>query len=266
MKNVYAVKVATLCASLIFSASALAQLPAKLNAATSGNLPPVSFTNEKNELDGYDIRVARFIEKQIGIPIELNRLDFKGILPGLQTGRFDIVFSNVNITPERKSVFDYSIPYSRSAVVMVVRQGVIDIKSVKDLKGKRVGGIAGANDGEMPARQIEKEVGKFRDFKGYSGYTEMFTDMAAGRLDAIIAPDTAASNVIRERPGLAAIVGQPYQVRFVGAPMRKGASVELKAKVDDAIRLAKKEGLLDQWAKEYFGIDNFSSQLVEEVR
>jgi ABC-type amino acid transport substrate-binding protein len=85
-------------------------------------------------------------------------------------------------------------------------------------------------------------------------------------LDAIIAPDTAAANVIRERPGLATIVGQPYQVRYVGAPMRKGASAELKVKVDNAIRLAKKEGLLDQWGKEYFGIDNFSSQIVDEVR
>lgn len=266
MKKVLSARVASALVAASFSCAAMAQLPAKLNAATSGNLPPVSFTNEKNELDGYDIRVARFIEKQIGVPIELNRLDFKGILPGLQTGRFDIVFSNVNITPERQGVFDYSIPYSRSAVVLVVRNGVTDIKSVQDLKDKRVGGIAGGNDGEIPARKIEQEVGKFREFKGYSGYTEMFTDMAAGRLDAIIAPDTAAGNVIKQRPGLASIVGQPYQVRFVGAPMRKGASAELKTKVDAAIREAKKQGLLDQWGKEFFGIDNFSSQLVEEVK
>ena len=85
-------------------------------AATSGNLPPVSFLNDKNELVGYDIEVGKFIARHIGVKLDLVRLDWKGILPGLQTGRFDAVFSNVNVTPERKEIFDYSIPYSRSAV------------------------------------------------------------------------------------------------------------------------------------------------------
>src|SRR2546426_10494791 len=87
-------------------------------AATSGNLPPVTFLNDKNELVGYDIEVGKFIAKHIGVKLDLVRLDWKGILPGLQTGRFDAVFSNVNVTPERKEIFHYSIPYSRSAVVL----------------------------------------------------------------------------------------------------------------------------------------------------
>jgi ABC-type amino acid transport substrate-binding protein len=242
-----------------------AALPTKLNAATSGDLPPVSFVNAQNELDGYDVQVARFVSGYLHIPMQLDHLEFKGILPGLQTGRFDIVFSNVNITPERAAVFDYSIPYSRSAVVVVARSGANDIKSFKDLKGKRVGAIAGANDGEMPARDIEKQYGEFANFKGYSGYTEMFTDLALGRLDAVVAPDTSAANVLRQRPGIASIVGEPYRVRFVGAPMPKG-SAELKAGVDAAIREMKKEGLLDKWGKQYFGIDHYSAQLSETAK
>ena len=72
----------------------------QLIAATSGNLPPVTYLNDKNELIGYDIEVGRFIAKHIGVKLDLVRLDWKGILPGLQTGRFDLVFSNVNVTPE----------------------------------------------------------------------------------------------------------------------------------------------------------------------
>jgi ABC-type amino acid transport substrate-binding protein len=75
-----------------------------LIAATSGNLPPVTFLNDKNELTGYDIEVGEFIAKHLGVRLNLVRLDWKGILPGLQTGRFDVVFSNVNITPERKEM------------------------------------------------------------------------------------------------------------------------------------------------------------------
>lgn len=261
----HAAKAVVLFSAFAITNAAFAALPAKLNAATSGDLPPVSFTNAQNELDGYDVQVARFVSKYTGIPMQLDKLDFKGILPGLQTGRFNIVFSNVNITPERGEIFDYSIPYSRSAVVIVERNGLTNIKSFKDLKGKRIGAIAGANDGEIPARDIEKQYGAFDVFKGYSGYAEMFTDLSVGRLDAIVAPDTSAANLLRQRPGIGSIVGEPFQVRFVGAPMPKG-SAELKAKVDAAIREMKKDGLIDKWGKQYFGIDHYSAQLTEDAK
>jgi ABC-type amino acid transport substrate-binding protein len=231
-----------------------------LNAATRGNLPPVVYVNEKNELAGYDIEVARAVEKKLGFEVRINRLDWKGILPGLQTGRFDAVFSNVNATDERKTVFDFSIPYSRSAVVVVRRAGLKDINSYKDLKGRKVGAIAGGNDGEKPARAMEAEIGGFADFKGYAGYAEMFADLAIGRVDALVAPDTAAANFIRERPGIGEIAGEPYSISFVAVPMQKG-SPKLKAEIDAAIRELKSSGKLDEWGKSYFGIDRFSAQL-----
>lgn len=237
----------------------------KLVAATSGNLPPMTFVDSNNELDGYDIQVAKFVEQEIGIPIEIKRLDWKGILPGLQAGRFDAVFSNVNITEERKGIFEYSIPYSRAAVAVVVKADLAgEITNYTDLKGRIVGAISGGNDGEVPAREIAEKYGAFKQFKGYSGYAEMFQDMAIGRIEVAITPDTAAANFIRERPGVAKIVGDRYQVRFVGVPMQKG-SVELKKLVDAAIRKARESGLLDKWAKQYIGLDDYSNELIDRV-
>lgn len=266
MRRIVAAALALVIAPVIAQAANLDEIKARgyLNAATSGNLPPVSFVNENNELDGYDIQVAKYVQDKLGVEIRLNRLDWKGILPGLQTGRFDAVFSNVNITQERKSTFDYSIPYSRSAVVVVRSLKADGISGYKDLAGKRVGAISGGNDGELPAREIASKYGDFSEFKGYAGYAEMFQDLAIGRVDAIIAPDTAAANFLRERPGIGEITGEPYQVRFVGVPMQKG-STELKAAIDAAIGEMKQKGLLDEWAKKYFGIDKFSEQLVDQV-
>ncbi len=247
-------------------AASLAEIKARgyLNAATSGNLPPVTFLNEKNELDGYDVQVEKYVQDKLGIEIRLNRVDFTGILPGLQTGRFDAVFSNINITDERKATFDYSIPYSRSAVVVVKSVKAADINGYKDLAGKRVGAISGSNDGDFPAQEIAKKFGAFSQFKGYAGYAEMFQDLAIGRVDAVVAPDTAAANFIKQRPGIGVIVGEPYQVRYVGVPMPKG-STDLKAAIDAAITEMRQKGLLDQWAAKYFGIDNFSAQLIDKV-
>lgn len=265
-KMIFLVGVAAAALGLA-SAAFAADLPeirkrGKLLAATSGNLLPVSYVNEKNELVGYDIDVAHYIEKKIGVPFDIARLDFKGIMPGLQTGRFDAVFSNVNITEERRKIFDYSIPYSRSSIVAVVRAGVTGVNGYKDLKGKNVGGISGGADGELPARAIEKQYGEFKAFRGYPGNTELFADLAAGRIDVAISPDTAAAAFLKGHPGVGKITGEPFIVRYVGIPMQKG-SKELKAAFDQAIRDMKKEGLLDKWGKQYFGIDNYSAQLVD---
>jgi len=148
--------------------------------------------------------------------------------------------------------------------VVVAKVGVPDIHGPTDLKGRTVGAISGGMDGEIPAKAIEKQHGAFKSFKGYAGYAEMFADMEIGRIEAAVAPDTAAANFIKDKPGVAKIVGQPYVVRYVGVPMQKG-SAQLKAKMDEAIRAMRKEGLLDRWAKQYFGIDNFSAQLIDQV-
>lgn len=254
---------------VVVNATFAADLPdirkrGKLIAATSGNLPPNTFVDSNNQLTGYDIEVGRLVEKAIGLPIQFERLDFKGIMPGLQTGRFDIVFSNVNITEERKQIFDYSIPYSRAAVIVLVPANVQDINGYKDLKGRNVGAISGAADGEMPARQVADKFGAFKSFKGYPGYAEMFTDLRSGRLDAIVCPDLAAADYLVKNPGVARIVGEPYLVRFVGAPMQKG-STELKAEVDAVIRKARQDGVLDSLAKKFFGLDGFSKDLIDTV-
>jgi ABC-type amino acid transport substrate-binding protein len=258
---------AALC--LLTQAAFAADLPeiksrGRLIAATSGNLPPNTFVDSNNQLTGYDIEFGRLVEKAIGVPVQFEKLDFKGIMPGLQTGRFDAVFSNVNITEDRKKIFDYSIPYSRSAVIVLVPAGVTGINGYKDLKDKNVGGISGAADGEIPGREIAEKYGAFKSFKGYPGYAEMFTDMRAGRLDAIIAPDLAAADYLLKNPGVARIVGEPYSVRYVGVPMQKN-SPQLKAAIDDVVRKARQDGTLDKMAKKYFGLDNFSKDLIDQV-
>ena len=229
--------------------------------ATSGNLPPNTFVDERNQLTGYDVEVCGFVEKTLGVPMTFERLDWKS--PGLQTGRFDLVCSNVNITDERKQVFDYSVPYSRAAVVPLVRKGVDGVKSFKDLAGRNVGAISGGNDGEIPAREIEKQFGAFKSFKGYPGYAEMFAHMRAGRIDVIIAPDLAAGDYLKKFPGEASFAGEPFQVRYVGIPLPEG-STDLKSVVDETIRKARTDGTLDRLAQQFFGIEGFSKQLIEQ--
>src|SRR5256712_13030852 len=101
-------------------------------------------------------------------------------------------------------------------------------------------------DGEIPAKAIEKEHGAFKSFKGYAGYAEMFADMEIGRIEAAVAPDTAAANFIKDKPGGAKIVGKPYVARYVGGPRQTGSRPP-KAKMGGAIRMMPKDGQSGRW-------------------
>ncbi len=256
-------------AAVLIAGPAWADLPeakarGKLIVATSGNLPPATFVNEKNELDGYDISIARAVEKKIGIPIQFERIDSKGMLPGLQTGRFDAVVSNINVLEERKPVFDFSVPYSRSAVIAITRPQLKEIQSFKDLKGRTVGAITGGADGEIPARKISDELGAFKEFKGYPGFSELFQDLAIGRIDAAITPEHAAADFNKQKPGVVRLTTEPYQVRYVAIAMQKN-SPELKKAVDATILELRRAGTLDQWAEKYFGYKDYMKQIPEEL-
>jgi ABC-type amino acid transport substrate-binding protein len=258
-----------LCAVLATAGPASADLAeakarGKLIIATSGNLPPATFINEKNELDGYDISIAREAGKRIGLPIQFERIDSKGMLPGLQTGRFDAVVSNINVLDERKSVFDFSVPYSRSAVVAITRPASKDINSYKDLKGRMVGAITGGADGEIPARQISEKFGAFKEFKGYPGFSELFQDLAIGRIDAAITPEHAAADFNKQRPGIVKITTEPYQVKYVAVAFQKG-SPQLKAAFDETILALRRDGTLDKLAEHYFGYKNYTKGIPEQL-
>jgi ABC-type amino acid transport substrate-binding protein len=262
-------RVAVVLSAAVVAMPAWADLPeakarGKLIVATSGNLPPATFVNDQNELDGYDISIARAVEKKLGFPIQFERIDSKGMLPGLQTGRFDAVVSNINVLEERKPVFDFSVPYSRSAVIAVTRPQLKEIQSFKDLKGRTVGAITGGADGEIPARQISDQLGAFKEFKGYPGFSELFQDLAIGRIDAAITPEHAAADFNRQKPGVVRLTTEPFQVRYIAIAMQKN-SPELKKVIDETILELRRNGTLDQWAEKYFGYKDYMKQIPEQL-
>ena len=93
-------------------------------------------------------------------------------------------------------------------LVVVVKHDDNSITGYKTLAGKTVGGISGGNDGEIPARKMAEEFGAFKAFKGYAGYAEMFSDLAIGRVDAVVSPDLAAANAIMDSDVIKALVAE----------------------------------------------------------
>lgn len=84
-----------------------------LVVGTTGEQFPFTF-KEKGELEGIDIRIANYLAKDLGVDIKYEILDFDQLIPAVESGKVDIVFSGVSITTERNTKVAFPEVYFKS--------------------------------------------------------------------------------------------------------------------------------------------------------
>ncbi len=78
-----------------------------LKIGTTGLVEPYSFYKD-NVITGYDIEMAKRFAASINADLEIKIYDYTGIVMAVQSGEIDCVFANLNKTPEREKVIDFS--------------------------------------------------------------------------------------------------------------------------------------------------------------
>ncbi len=107
--------------------------------ANSDNFPPLAFMNpETNQLEGFDVDVAKEIAKRLGdIKLEYVHPEWSTIVAGNWQNKWDIAINTMTPTVERAKVLDFAAIYYYTIIVLGVHR---DSKALKpeDLNGKNV--------------------------------------------------------------------------------------------------------------------------------
>lgn len=111
--------------------------------ATDSSFVPFEF-EEDGEHVGFDMDIINGIAEEAGFDVKLEVTNFDGIIPGLQTGSFDIAIAGITITDERKAAVDFTSPYYKSGTRIGVPVDNTDITSMEDLDGKTVASRLGS--------------------------------------------------------------------------------------------------------------------------
>jgi ABC-type amino acid transport substrate-binding protein len=220
----------------------------KFTIATSGTFRPITFS-EGGKLTGFDIEVGTLIADKLGMEAEFVEGQLAGLLPGLNSGKFDAVMSGLTMTEPRKQSITFSTPYLADGAVAVVKKDNTSVEQVSKLDGFTVGAIGGSG-----TESDVKAVGGFTELKAYPGAPEGFADVAAGRIDVFATGRIAAENFMKNSP-LAAelkIVGDVYGTKPAGVGLPK-ADTEMKPKVDKIIEDLKADGTLEKLNQKWFG-------------
>ncbi|SHE89514.1 amino acid ABC transporter substrate-binding protein, PAAT family [Caldanaerobius fijiensis DSM 17918] len=220
----------------------------KLTIGIDDAFPPMEFRDDKNQLVGYDIDLAREAGKRLGVKVEWIPTDWNGVILALKSGKFDIIWSGMSITKERAKEVDFSPAYINESQVVVVKAENNTIKTQDDLKGKVVGTQLGST-GEEAAKKLKG----LKDLKKYSKYTEAFLDLDAGRLDAIVVDELVGRYYMTKRPNQFKVVLSLNKEPF-GIAYRK-QDKELQKALNKVMAEMKKDGTMARISKKWFGED-----------
>jgi polar amino acid transport system substrate-binding protein len=109
-----------------------------IKISTDPAYPPQSFLNEEtNELEGFDIDVAKEIAERLGVDPQFETPSFDAVVAGAWSNRWDMSVGSVTITPAREEVLDFTQSYYYTPAQMAVMEGS-DITSVEELAGATV--------------------------------------------------------------------------------------------------------------------------------
>ncbi|WP_298022066.1 amino acid ABC transporter substrate-binding protein [uncultured Campylobacter sp.] len=246
MKNL--IKTLLACALLICGANAKTLREGTLKVATEGTFSPFSYYNDKNELVGYDVDVARAVAEKLGLKIEFLTAPWDAMLAAFDAGKADAVFNQVSITDERKKKYEYSVPYTVVYGAIIVHKDNNDIKSFEDLKGKKNADSATSNWAQVAKKYGAQNV-------TVDSFAKSMELLIARRVDTVVRDNTVFYDFLKQRPGAPIKIATKLKdVDYSAAIVQKG-NKELADQISKALNELKAEGKLKEISLKYFGKD-----------
>lgn len=156
----------------------------KLKVGMSVDYAPYEFfimENGEKKTVGLDISLVSEIAKDLGVEYEIQEMEFSTICDATRNGIIDLGVSGLSVNEERKEVIDFSnIYFQAEQGILINKNNSETIKSIDDLKGKKVGAQNGSTQATL-AQGIENA-----DVKLLAQVPTLIQDLIAGNLDAVI--------------------------------------------------------------------------------
>ncbi|VWX33268.1 transporter substrate-binding domain-containing protein [Exiguobacterium oxidotolerans] len=246
MKHGLKLAVAALSTAGVLAACGASNEEAKMiTVGTEATYPPFTY-KEKGELTGYDIDVMNEVAKRAGYKVDYKAMDFKGLIPALDSERIDVIANQMGITDERKEKYAFSDPYTVSGSTIIVNEKTDDIKTLDDLKGK----VVGSTQGSLYAKTAEDAGAKV---KYYKGANQVLKDLEAGRVDAAMNDRLFVLTELKKAGYKVKAVGETFDKNESGFMMAKDS--KYAEDFNEALAEMKKDGTLADIGKKYFDED-----------
>lgn len=219
-----------------------------------------------NQMQGFDIDVAKAIAEKLGVEACFLTVDWGLITAGSWANRWDISIGSMTVTPERMEKLYFTQPYYTTPAAFFVHTDNTSFAQPSDLSGKKVGACTGctydaylAGTLEIPGETINFVVNN-AEFMGYETDLYALQDLALGdgvRLDAVLtAQPTGAGEINNGQPFKQ--LGDPVYFEYLAGAIDRGSTpdpVPFVKKASEVIQGLNTDGTLLQLSQKYYGLD-----------
>lgn len=227
----------------------------KIVIGLDDNFPPMGFVNDKNQIVGFDVDLAKEAAKRLKREVEFKPIDWASKEAELKSGRIDALWNGLDIIDSRKKNMMFSDPYMANCQMIFVKAGRDDIKSEADLAGKIVATQSGGGTAEEYLDGNKELNSKFKEYKKYADYLTAFMDLENGRIDVIVCDEIIGRYYMSKHPDKLNAVGSPIgPVSHFGVGFRK-EDQKLRDEVQKAINDMRADGTMAKISQKWFGKD-----------
>ncbi|KAB8313136.1 ABC transporter substrate-binding protein [Erwinia endophytica] len=267
--------------STFISSALLCTLPSQakewqsITIATEGSYEPWNLTLPGGKLSGFEPELMADLCQRMKISCKLVVQNWDGMIAGMQAGKYDVIMDAIVITPERRKVIDFTVPYAATPASFITAKGDLlpkasgpdgiiklhdsaqeiqpAIASLQQaLKGKTIG-IA---SGTVYTPFIDKYFKDIATIREYNASADAILDLQAGRIDAVF-DDVTFANSILSKPENNDLqlagpqLGGPIWGEGEALGIRKSDG-SLKAMLDSAINAALADGTVKKLSEKWF--------------
>lgn len=211
---------------------------------------PMGYTDENDEIVGFDIDCAEEVCKRMGVELVKQGINWDTKEEILEAGAIDCIWNGMSIDEKRAERMNLSEPYMENMMVFVVPADST-AKEMGDLKGK----IVGVQNGSTAQTLLEEsEIGGDITIQALATNVEALQQMDLGLVDAVYLDSVVAEYEIAE-------AGKDWQIFSDGSEseqyaigFRKGDQA-LRDEVQRILGEMKADGTLAEISTKWFGKD-----------
>ena len=245
-------------AACLIAGPAAAELPdlggREVVVVTENAYPPLQFVEPgSGTAIGWEYDAMADIAKRLNMRVTYANASWDAMIPAVSQGQYDIGMTGITIRADRAEMVDFSEPYMRSEMFMLVRA---DEDRFSDAAGFAAleDGLVAAQPGTTPFYVAVYEVLDGDEANPRIKAVETFgagvQALLAGDVDLVLSDGVAAKGYVEASDGKLKIIGEPMGAEDFGFIFPKGS--DLVAPVNAAIAEMRADGTLDRLNTKWF--------------
>lgn len=240
-------------AAVAFAGSAIAE-DKLVRMGTEGYYPPFNYFDASGNVIGFDIDIGNALCAEMQVTCEWVTTDWAGIIPALNSNKFDTIIASMSITEERAKVVSFSAPYYfNGSQFVVAKDSGLAGGTPADLAGK----VIGTQEGTLEVTTLEKFFPD-SELRLYPKLDDALLDMSTGRVDAVFASQMVLGEWLANEDGACCeFAGEPTRSdsnQGTGIAVRK-EDTELLEALNKAIAVIMANGTYEEIRANYFDFD-----------